>query len=493
MKPIKIPKSDLGYNRKDLPNIKAASMSRFLKWLESEGIDYKKVSVDINKVKPSQGEFNVDIIKSLLKNDIDTNDMPAVMSNDYYIMDGHHRYAAQLNKDPNSKYVVYKIDLPFKELIKKAKESPQALFKGLKDYKTVSKKELQKTEDRVLEIVNSILNEGINDPGIFKAVFMAGGPASGKDFIMKKVLAATPLVEISSDPALAMMLRKAGLSLSMPDSEAEARTVVRGQAKKIAVTKKELAIQNRLGIIINGTGADRFETVELKNRLEALGYETAMIFVNTTDEVSKQRNIERGYKHEAKFKGDRKTFDAKSREEARAMAIKLFNPSAEEMDQLSVKQIGRTVPEDTYNGRAVKWQEAQSNIGYYSKNFKRFLVIDNSIDVRQVDKDARKPIEENWNKVWKFLRSFVAAPVDNRFAKAWIESEKKDRGISDFRQAKASKFGKTFEDIQYGTKEFAQLKEDINHMSVEELKELSTINNKIVSNLAKNRLVGRQK
>jgi hypothetical protein len=491
MDKIKLPKSDLGYSRKDLPNIKAASMQDFLKWLKSEGVDFKKVSVNIKDVKPSQGEFNVDIIKSLLKHDIDTNDMPAVMSSDYYIMDGHHRYAAQLNKDPNSKYVVYKIDLPFKQLIKKAKMAPQALFKGLKDYKTVSKQQLQTTEDKVLQVVNDILNEGINDPGIFKAVFMAGGPASGKDFIMKKVLAATPLVEISSDPALAMMLRKAGLSLSMPDSEAEQRTIVRGQAKKIAVTKKELAIQNRLGIIINGTGADRFETVELKNRLEELGYETAMIFVNTTDEVSKQRNIERGYRHEAKFKGERKEFNAKSREEAAKIAREIFNVSDSEASQLQIKQIGRTVPEDTYNGRAVKWQEAQANIGYYSKNFKRFLVVDNSADVRKLDKEARKPIEENWNKIWKFLRSFVAAPVDNRFAKAWIEGEKKNRGITDFKQAKAAKFGKTYESIEFGSREYYQLKEDMNTMGVDELNEIRKSNNKLVSNLAKNRLVGR--
>jgi hypothetical protein len=30
------------------------------------------------------------------------------------------------------------------------------------------------------------LSEGINDPAIFKAVFLAGGPGSGKSFIVGK-------------------------------------------------------------------------------------------------------------------------------------------------------------------------------------------------------------------------------------------------------------------------------------------------------------------
>ena len=30
------------------------------------------------------------------------------------------------------------------------------------------------------------LNEGVNDPSIFKAVFLAGGPGSGKSFVVGK-------------------------------------------------------------------------------------------------------------------------------------------------------------------------------------------------------------------------------------------------------------------------------------------------------------------
>ena len=32
----------------------------------------------------------------------------------------------------------------------------------------------------------TFLNEGVNDPAIFKAIFLAGGPGSGKSFIVGK-------------------------------------------------------------------------------------------------------------------------------------------------------------------------------------------------------------------------------------------------------------------------------------------------------------------
>ena len=32
-----------------------------------------------------------------------------------------------------------------------------------------------------------ILNEGARDPGIFKAIFLAGGPGSGKSFVAQKL------------------------------------------------------------------------------------------------------------------------------------------------------------------------------------------------------------------------------------------------------------------------------------------------------------------
>ena len=47
------------------------------------------------------------------------------------------------------------------------------------------------------------LEEGVNDPSIFKAVFLAGGPGSGKSFIVgKTALSSLGMRIVNSDPRL---------------------------------------------------------------------------------------------------------------------------------------------------------------------------------------------------------------------------------------------------------------------------------------------------
>ena len=44
------------------------------------------------------------------------------------------------------------------------------------------------------------LDEGVNDPGIFKAVILAGGPGSGKSYVAKKMgLKSLGLIVVNSD------------------------------------------------------------------------------------------------------------------------------------------------------------------------------------------------------------------------------------------------------------------------------------------------------
>ena len=68
---------------------------------------------------------------------------------------------------------------------------------------------------RVNEIIKQ-MDEGVNDPHIFKAVFLAGGPGSGKSFVANKMLSGTGLRTINSDDIYEYMMRKAGKQLT-PD------------------------------------------------------------------------------------------------------------------------------------------------------------------------------------------------------------------------------------------------------------------------------------
>ena len=45
------------------------------------------------------------------------------------------------------------------------------------------------------------LKEGVYDPGIFKAFFLAGGPGSGKTFVTAQAFAGTGLKVVNSDSA----------------------------------------------------------------------------------------------------------------------------------------------------------------------------------------------------------------------------------------------------------------------------------------------------
>ena len=47
--------------------------------------------------------------------------------------------------------------------------------------------------------LNQIITEGVYDPGIFKAFFLAGGPGSGKTFVTRSAFAGTGLKLVNSD------------------------------------------------------------------------------------------------------------------------------------------------------------------------------------------------------------------------------------------------------------------------------------------------------
>ena len=135
------------------------------------------------------------------------------------------------------------------------------------------------------------LTEGPNDPNIFKAVFLAGGPGSGKSYVATALgLPAKGLRVINSDDALEYLMTKNQLDLTMPPEQQAERDVVRQRAKQVTKKKQDLYLDGRLGIIIDGTAKDVNKMAKLKTQLEELGYQTAMLFVHTTLQTALHRN-----------------------------------------------------------------------------------------------------------------------------------------------------------------------------------------------------------
>jgi len=158
------------------------------------------------------------------------------------------------------------------------------------------------------------LNESSYDPGILKCVFMAGGPGSGKSYTAEDIFgiprsyrssfSTYGLKVVNSDAAFEYMLNKNGVSPKdlaaierhNPDlwnNLTKGPDSVREIARRLTQAQQRLFMQGKLGIIMDMTGDNFRKLQERKDKFEAAGYDTFMVFVNTTLEVALKRNASR--------------------------------------------------------------------------------------------------------------------------------------------------------------------------------------------------------
>mgnify|MGYP003644760168 FL=1 len=217
----------------------------------------------------------------------------------------------------------------------------------------------------------SELQEGLQDPNIFKAFFLAGGPGSGKSYVVRYSTGGTGLRVVNSDDVFEKYLKDAGLSMKMPPEEWEANQKERARAKKVTASRKANYIEGRIGMVIDGTGKEYDKIRQQKADLEAIGYDCHMIFVNTSIDVALERNAARE----------------------------------------------RTVPEDV---AITSWKAVQGNIGKFSSLFRgTFVPVDNN----KADDDIEMA-------TFKEVKRLLKKKVTNTRAKSWIELEMKNRGIT---------------------------------------------------------------
>ena len=208
------------------------------------------------------------------------------------------------------------------------------------------------------------LQEGVYDPNIFKAFFLAGGPGSGKSYVVRKTTGGTGLKSVNSDEAFEHLLKKAGLSLKMIPKELEPREVQRQRAKEITAARKANYLEGRLGLVIDGTGKNADKILKQKAGLEELGYDTYMIFVNTSLDVALQRNASR------------------SRSLAEPVVVK-------------------------------SWKDVQANMGKFNNMFRQgFIVVDNN-----------NAGEDVFTDVWKRVKGMLRKKVQNTRATNWMAAE----------------------------------------------------------------------
>ena len=145
-----------------------------------------------------------------------------------------------------------------------------------------------------MKTFQDFIQEGVNDPGIFKAFYTAGGPGSGKSYVSQEsgVGKMNPygLKVVDSDPLFTKMLKDAGKATTAKDIYSDEGQAIRDRAKGLVSKQQSGFIEGRLGLLIDGTGKDYNKIKKSSNALRKIGYDTYMIFVNTSLDVAQQRN-----------------------------------------------------------------------------------------------------------------------------------------------------------------------------------------------------------
>jgi cytidylate kinase len=202
-------------------------------------------------------------------------------------------------------------------------------------------------KENLLDVFTDMLSEGVYDPSIFKAFFLAGGPGSGKSYVVRRTTGGFGMKLINPDTAFEKILRDAGRELDM----------------------RKMDPDGRLGLILDGTGKDYNKISTIKKQLDTLGYDSYMIFVNTSLEVALDRNEKR----------------------ARKLPTDLVKKS---------------------------WNDVQSNMGKFQGLFGtgNMIIVDNN----RADEDIMTLAQ-------KRIRKSITQPIRNTRAKAWIKRELEKR------------------------------------------------------------------
>ena len=220
-----------------------------------------------------------------------------------------------------------------------------------------------------MKTFQDFIQEGVNDPGIFKAFYTAGGPGSGKSHVARESGAGKlnpyGLKVIDSDPLFTKMLKDAGKATTVADIYSDEGQAIRDRAKALISKQEKNYMEGRLGMLIDGTGKDYNKIKNSSDKLRKIGYDTYMIFVNTSLDVALQRN------------------------ETRRRSL----------DEDEVKKM---------------WNAVQKNMGKFQSYFGRssFLLVDNN-----------SAGEDVFTKVFVEIGKLIDTKPTSRAANAWIKNE----------------------------------------------------------------------
>ena len=208
------------------------------------------------------------------------------------------------------------------------------------------------------------INEGIEDKGILKAVFIVGHPGSGKSYVLSKIKSGQiePRV-VNTDKVFPLY------SKDEWDKWVDIKTKVK------TINKNQLAnyINSMLPLAVDGTGTEPSVILRRVGILESFGYDVGMVFINTSLETALER------------------------------AGKRDRP----VDPDFIKRVYKRIQDakQFYRSKFSDWQEIQNDKGELTEKviidaFKHMTSFYNSPMVNPVGKEIIQKMKEN---KWKYL------------------------------------------------------------------------------------------
>jgi hypothetical protein len=112
----------LGIPRAEMPQIKQEDRGAAVNFFDARGISVEHDTVPASSLKPSQAEFAPAKVQKFI--DMDAGDRAVLVSNDGYVLDGHHQWVAALDQGGDVR--VIRLGAPIRDLIKAAHEFPSS-------------------------------------------------------------------------------------------------------------------------------------------------------------------------------------------------------------------------------------------------------------------------------------------------------------------------------------------------------------------------------
>lgn len=126
------PNNSLNISRELMPQILEKDYQDFIGYLNHCGIKSKFTKRPVGLLKATQGELNISKAQSLINTKSSKLNMPLIVSKDDYLLDGHHRWLANMMISDKMPVNVILVDIKIQDLLALARRYRGVTYRKIK-------------------------------------------------------------------------------------------------------------------------------------------------------------------------------------------------------------------------------------------------------------------------------------------------------------------------------------------------------------------------